>query len=62
MSISHWGIFPGWWEPEYEVGKGYPIGRGRAVYTPIDWHQFCLVVDSIRLTGPVEPVFSPSSQ
>jgi hypothetical protein len=60
MSISHWGVFPGWYEPVYEFGKGYPMsGTGRSVYCPADWHQFCLSIDAIGLTGPVKPVFSP---
>jgi hypothetical protein len=44
MSISHWGIFPGWWEPEYVPGAGYPIaGSGNAVYVAVDWDRFCAV-------------------
>lgn len=48
MSISHWGIFPGWYEAACEVGAGYRIGGGSfTVYRPVDWHQFCLATDPL---------------
>jgi hypothetical protein len=48
VSVSHWGIFPGCWAPEYVPGKGYPIGGGRAVWQPLDWHDLCIAFDAAR--------------
>lgn len=46
MSISHWGLFPGWWGPEY-TPNGYGLNI-RVIWKPKTFEEFCAAMDGRR--------------
>lgn len=46
MSISQWGIFPGWWSPVSMPNGSYPIHGGAAKWQPCGFDDLCAAIES----------------
>lgn len=46
MSLSHWGIWPGWWTQGFVHGAY--ASTSIPVWKPVSFEEFCAVLD-----GPV---------
>lgn len=46
MSISHWGIIPGWWEQKPALDGSYKIGERACVWRLVDFWTFCIALES----------------
>jgi hypothetical protein len=47
MSISHWGIFPGWLVPEHALARS-----SRAIWQPQHFDHWCAALDGSWVQGP----------